>query len=816
MLNLLKSLHFQTLRSFLSEYITEHLPDVVDTIYVKSSCVPNITSFECTQSCVSLISKAVRCLVDRGMSNQLCSGYILSTDEADPGKILCTSPFVSSNMLKSHEWTCVINAIGDQLAVHLLTECTLVQKANNVYVLLAGDFSSLYKMYQKPVNMRINRDTIFHKHIRVVSFVAVKAFEYIFQEHNLHKYKTMQTDVMHVLQKIERSVAHLPLSPMFKSYFHCEINIENKTGIMECSIKYSKLVDFLFLISKKLFANVFDFESFRILKSRISLLVHRNRYENISNTEMMKYFKISRFKFFRSVKCTRHEFCVRSRIVNRFLTYITENIFVAVMSKYFYSTETSFSKFKVYYFPRSSWRYFSSMHISSFLDRFETIEPCKPYLYSELRCIPKANGMRVVCNMSKARDGKQSINSRVYPEFCILRNECYGNLGNSVINQAGMYEKLAPYLSSVRGEAYILKVDVSGCFDSIPQEHVMRIVKDTINKSTYYISNISALEAAGIEVRCRQIYKASNNIMTANTLVEDACGVKLRNKLVKENAGQRVLRKEEVCNAIAKVINKNVIRYHGKHFVQRTGIPQGSIASTLLCSLYYNKIDELYFNAILKDGMLVRYVDDFLVISPSLDEILRFLQVFQSISHLGMNLSSQKIESNFGIEKYMKHSDWITDAIMHKSDLRIIDKPVIWCGMKIYANGFCVKPCVADPYMMFSITHAVHHPGQGVAMKIGNMLRNRMSKMYIDRTNLKTYENIYDIFLLCGKKLVLHLKRMDFINQKFVANVLENSKMFIIKTCRERGVSISKRMIESMSSKAFEKSGLYKIMQIRE
>jgi telomerase reverse transcriptase len=813
MLRLLTSLHFQTLRSFLSEYVTEDLPDVVDTIYVRSSSTPSITSLECTQSSVSLISNAVRHFVEGGISNQLCSGYIQSTDTAVSGKILCTSPCMSSNILKSHEWMCIMNRIGDELAMHLLTECTIVQKVRNTYVLLAGDFNSLYKLHQKPVDLYINRDTIFHRHTRVVRFVAAKAFEYIFQGHNLDKYKAIQADVMHVLQKIERNVVHLPLSPMFKSYFHDEIDVGSKTCIMECSIKPSKLVDFLFLVSKKLLADVFDFESFRILKSRISLLVHRNRYEKISNVEIVKYFKISRLKFFRSARCTRHEFCIRARVVSRFLAYVTENIFVAVISKHFYSTEASFSKFKVYYFPRSSWRYFSSMHIGSFLDKFEAMEPHKLCLYSELRCIPKANGMRVVFNMSKARNGKQSINSRVYPEFCILRNECYGNLGNSVINQAGMYEKLAPYLSSVVGLVYILKVDVSGCFDSIPQEHVMRIVRDTINKSTYYISSVSALEAVGAEVRFRQMYRASDSMMTANTITDDACGVRLRNRLVRENAGQRVLRKEEVCSAIARVINKNVVKYHGKYFVQRTGIPQGSIASTLLCSLYYNRIDELYFNEILKKGMLVRYVDDFLVISPSIDEVLRFLQAFESISHLGMNFSSQKIESNFGVERYMKQPDWIMHAAMHKSELRIINKPVVWCGMKIYANGFCVKPCIADPYMMFSITHAAHHPGRGVAVKISNMLRNRMSRMYIDCSNLKMYENIYDIFLLCGKKLVLHLKRMDFINQKFVAKVLESSKRFVMKACRERGVNISKRMMESMSSKAFEKSGVYRVLQ---
>lgn len=808
MLKLLKNFRFLSLREFLAAYNITDLPDMVDRVYIKANRKPQISSFASNLKEIELISKAIRVLLSKDQENHLCAGYKKwKSGSLDP-RIVCHSPSVSSKILRSYEWSRLMRSIGDELTLFILVECLVIQVVNGNYIFLAGNFKSLSRVAAERASSTLNRNVLFCKQIRRMDFCSLSAFEYVFEAHNSEKYKAIQKDTKNILEGIERRWKTLPVHSVFRSFFKDELVLEGRNSILECCVKQSKLVNFLFLISKKLFKDVFDSHGYKILKSRLSLLIHRNRYETVNKNELMKYFRISGFKFFRTARCTRNEFVFRFKISSRFLVYIMEKLIIPIISKYFYSTETSFSKFKVYYFPRPIWQYFSDIYIDRFLKKFEEIEKNKAYPYSELRCIPKMNGARIISNMSKAREGRPSINRTIYPEFCILRHETHRMLGNSILNHSGMYERLIPYLSRSVKPLYILKVDLSGCFDNIPQDNVVNLVKKLLSKSRYCTRSFSVLEESNGELKNRYVCRTGKVGETVEGLAMELCG--LKNKIIKENANQRILNKEEVENAIVSIVKKNYVKYNGKFFIQKTGLAQGSVTSTLLCSLYYKSIDDLYFDKIFKEGILTRYIDDFLVISPSIDEILKFLEVSQTISHLGINFSKEKMESNFGLDEYLSKVSNISELAEYKDSMKITDNPVKWCGTKILSEGYSIKSCTMNPYLPFSAAHSSTKPGKALECRMRKVLQNRMSRVYIDPNNKKAYENIYDAFLFYGKKVGLLLKRMDFINRSFAERVLEYSKRFALRVCRERGISITKKKIEDIASRAFEQSGISK------
>ncbi|KAL7345084.1 telomerase reverse transcriptase [Encephalitozoon intestinalis] len=809
---LLKNFGFSSLRKFLAAYDIPDLPNIVDRVYIKADRKPSISSFDCKLKEIELISKAIRMLLSRDKENHLCAGYKRwsSGPHDSDFRILCYSPSASSKILRSHEWSHLMKSIGDELAFFILTECLVIQMLNGSYIFLAGDFKSLSKMAIERGSNAINRSVIFYKHNQKISFSSLSAFEYVFEAHNSEKYKTIQRDTRDILESIEKRWKKIPIHSMFRSFFKDELTLEGKGNILECSVKQSKLVNFLFLISKKLLKDAFDSHAFRILKSKLSLLVHRNRYETVSKNEIAKYFRISRFKFFRAYRCRRSEFIFRSKISSRFLVYVMEKLMIPIISRHFHSTETSFSKFKVHYFPRPIWQHFSDIYIERFLKRFEQVEENKTYPYSELRCIPKMSGARVISNMSRIRNGRPSINRNIYPEFCVLREETRGMLGNSILNHSGMYEKLIPYLIKSTKPLYILKVDLSGCFDNIPQDEVVNLVKRLLSKSRYCTRSFSTLGEANGELKNRYVCKTTDVTEAIDRLTMESSV--FGNRIVKENSNQRILSREEIEGTMINIIKRNYVRYKGKFFIQKTGLAQGCVASTLLCSLYYKRIDDLYFDKVFKEGILTRYVDDFLVVSPSLDEIMKFLEVSQSISHLGVNFSKEKIESNFGLEEYFKNTSNISELSEHKNKMKITDKPIKWCGTKIYPNKFSIKSCTMDPYLPFSTAHSSTRPGKALELRMRKLLRNRMSRIYIDPNNKKAYENLYDTFLFCGKKACLLLKRMDFINCSFAQRILECSKHFAFKVCRKNGISITKKKIEDIASKAFKKSGISKVI----
>ena len=79
-------------------------------------------------------------------------------------------------------------------------------------------------------------------------------------------------------------------------------------------------------------------------------------------------------------------------------------------------------------------------------------------------------------------------------------------------------------------------------------------------------------------------------------------------------------------------ISQNVIKIGKQFYRQKQGIPQGSILSTLLCNFYYGEIErkELKFVGERSSRcLLMRYVDDFLLITTDLAIAKKFLKVMR-------------------------------------------------------------------------------------------------------------------------------------------------------------------------------------------
>lgn len=110
---------------------------------------------------------------------------------------------------------------------------------------------------------------------------------------------------------------------------------------------------------------------------------------------------------------------------------------------------------------------------------------------------------------------------------------------------------------------------------------------------------------------------------------------------------------------------------NGKLFKQKRGIPQGSFLSTLLCSLFYGQFDRdtglLNFPS---DDLVMRYVDDFLIISPCHDRLERFAAFLQE----GF--------PEFGIVINPKKTRFSTDS-----------KGIFtWCGLRFNPENLDISP----------------------------------------------------------------------------------------------------------------------------
>lgn len=105
----------------------------------------------------------------------------------------------------------------------------------------------------------------------------------------------------------------------------------------------------------------------------------------------------------------------------------------------------------------------------------------------------------------------------------------------------------------------------------------------------------------------------------------------------------RYLKREQLLSNLTEHVKRNVLQFDDKFYLQRKGIPQGSILSSLLCSLYYGHLERNVIFPFLEDlsrrhsyqdtsaigsssrdrvispphYMLLRFIDDLLFISTS-------------------------------------------------------------------------------------------------------------------------------------------------------------------------------------------------------
>ncbi|GBC01389.1 hypothetical protein RclHR1_41700001, partial [Rhizophagus clarus] len=77
----------------------------------------------------------------------------------------------------------------------------------------------------------------------------------------------------------------------------------------------------------------------------------------------------------------------------------------------------------------------------------------------------------------------------------------------------------------------------------------------------------------------------------------DELAKKYKNAIFVENVKETYKELEDVLELLEEHIRKNIIKADDKYYTQKIGIPQGSILSSLLCSINYGVMEhsELQF-----------------------------------------------------------------------------------------------------------------------------------------------------------------------------------------------------------------------------
>ncbi|KAI5171644.1 telomerase reverse transcriptase [Pancytospora epiphaga] len=586
-------------------------------------------------------------------------------------------------------------------------------------------------------------------------------------------------------------------------------------------VPYDLIINFLFLISKKCLKPLFRYSDFKIFKGKLTLLIKRNVYEGISREELRKYFALPNLKLFKG-KYSRQEHKIRCAVAERVLIHLMDVLFIKLVSYFFYSTICSNTRYKISYFKRSDWNIWTGSFYKNFLKTFEPTTRKKRM--GTFRCIPKPDGFRVITNCSTSIPtgivgqkelrvpGNErklgSINSFLTPLLPMLYYESKGKLNNSLLNYTSAYRTFYKHLSDKESRQYLLKLDVSKCFDNLPHDRLLSLAQILLEQPVYYYSEYEILKEnqtgdgfetkylrrAGASVHpvdcfgCNRCFYSDGRCVEINDLENNGLSSFGFTKrcVIRERRHKR-FEKNEILKMISDLIKNMVVCHQNRFYRFSKGIPQGCCISPILCSLYYGMMDEKYFKGVFGKGRMWRYIDDFLIITSSLDEIKEFIRRATVLKEYGLLFNWSKVETNMSrgvLQKIMRESgveleredekalSFALGRDEKKEELFKSDS-LKWCGLRIFDRGVGIKSVLGEEYFRYCVCLPLSKPGRRIFAKIKQAFYIKASPILINYRNRKLGENIYDIFYFIVRRLRILFLRADFWNQKYIYFILD-------------------------------------------
>ncbi|XP_015980177.2 telomerase reverse transcriptase isoform X2 [Rousettus aegyptiacus] len=492
----------------------------------------------------------------------------------------------------------------------------------------------------------------------------------------------------------------------------------------------------------------------------------------------------------------------REAVLARLLCWLMGTYVVELLRSFFYVTETTFQKNRLFFFRKSIWSQLQRLGVRQHFQRVRLrelseaevrlLQEAQPaLLLSKLRFVPKPGGLRPIVNMgyvlgarTVCRDKKiQHLVSRVKTLFGALnyeRTRRPGLLGASVMGMDDVHRAWRAFALRVRARGpvpplYFVKVDVTGAYDALPQDRLEEVVASVIRprEHTYCVRQYAVLQRTA-HGHVRKSFKRQVSTFTdlqpyMRQFVRHLQGTSsLRDAVVIEQSCSLHEPSSGLFDVFLRLVHNHVIRIGGKSYVQCQGIPQGSVLSTLLCSLCYGDMESRLLPGIERDGVLLRLVDDFLLVTPHLTHAKAFLRTLvRGVPEYGCLANLPKTVVNFPVG----------DGAGAAAPLQLPAHCLFpWCGLLLDTCTLEVA-CDYSSYAQTSIRASLtfgqgFKAGRSMRRKLFGVLVLKCHSLFLDLqvNSLRTVcTNVYKIFLLQAYRFHACVLQLPF-NQRVRGN----------------------------------------------
>ena len=648
------------------------LSDLFTDYFIQSNSkkcdIPEFTVSPITQSFhCDVIDTCILHLLHKSFTNNILTyGYQLAKNSDVVTKLFCHSSNTNVTLLKSNVWKLLHELIGTENFMNILLNHSVYLNTGYYFRQIIGNPINAPQVPPTWMNRKehanvkarltidwnnvLYRNVKPHDHKILSSPDAVLLFKEIFPNKIVGgKLKGSKKVIMNNLRKCLKEFINNHYKVPFKY-------IGNKTCPKSSNDFYTSqknVIRFLVIsIRKTIPLNLLGSpNNFSVLYKAVSALVRKTLHTRLSMEELSRGLRINDVNWYKksgSEDKTAHrleiyQHQIQSNLLHQLFFWLLSVYVPKLVSMFFYVTELS-GTINVVYIRHDVWKSMSRPFLKSYFKQYllENKE-CQEHRsfsnsnfnHRNLRLIPKKSGsdFRVIAvpckgiNLQEVSDYNDYFKNAVKPTKIILERlrirkstkfakafspveipMIISDYKRKLINKYGFVPNL-----------HLLKFDIQSCYDSIPVDRVMKLIKREISSSKeFFLRSEDVLSLDSTRLKKRFFINGDST--------------KNKNDIVIDSVKSVVLSQLDILSVLEMELFKTSIVYRGKCYLRKDGLFQGTPLSSVLVDILYDNLLESYEefkHADDNNALIIRLVDDFLVISPSKPYIDRINAIAQ-------------------------------------------------------------------------------------------------------------------------------------------------------------------------------------------
>ncbi|WCJ18136.1 telomerase reverse transcriptase [Euphorbia peplus] len=607
-------------------------------------------------------------------------------------------------------------------------------------------------------------------------------------------------------------------------------NKKNQIEEVKSYCSKSRVVSFIWAVCRNLIPPdlLGSPSNWRILTRNIGRFIRLRRSEVFSVKQCVHKLKVSEFPFLSDKHSVCHlgvaaldvvpgknlcelndgVSCLKQKLLEKWIFWVFQDLVVPLLQTHFYVTESEHGKEDIFYYRKLFWE---ELIITSLKGKnyqnlsagdVDSIINNRSFGFSKLRLLPKENGVRMLANLKapsrillreyrsyKGTLGKppfrcktlkykyfKSVNSVLRDTHAVLKGiklKEPEKLGSSVFNYNEIYGKLCLFMtglkngSSTMPKVFVVIADVSHAFDSVDQDKLLQVLKDVIVKDEYLLQQSAQVASTKTSLWVNRNHTLADSNLSYSIKKFSSATLGSSSTLLVNQGLSRRIEKKKIFSTIKEHVKRNILQLNGSFYLQCIGIPQGSILSPLLCSLYYGHLER---------NVLFPFLEK---ISKPIIEDLSARQDFQGTSAAGTSNEDRVIPSSC------------------YTLIRLIDDFCFISTSKKQADAFSSSLHLTEfmkaDYTRFFNSHirstlTVSWQGKLASyleMKLYGYIRPRCHPIFYD-SNINSAPvvrlNIYQAFVLCAMKFHCYVSELSYmykLRPRFYLKIISRSFRFM-------------------------------------